>query len=297
MTNLGLFFAAVLIWGSTWLAIKFQLGSVSATVSVAWRFAIAAALLLAYSMWRGHSLRFARRDHLWMALQGVLLFGLNYIGVYLAEEYLTSGLVAVVFSLVVFFNIFGMRLFFGAPIRSAALLAAVIAVSGVTLVFLPELLRFSNSRTQLQGLGFALGATAVASLGNMTAVRNQHHQLPVIQVNAWSMAYGAAFVALAALATGQRFSFELSWPYVLSLAYLAVFGSALAFGAYLTLMKRIGAGQAAYTAVAIPVVALLLSASFEHLRWQLATVIGVLLCIVGTALALRRRAPSGAARA
>ena len=187
MTNLGLFFAAVLIWGSTWLAIKFQLGSVSATVSVAWRFAIAAALLLAYSMWRGHSLRFARRDHLWMALQGVLLFGLNYIGVYLAEQYLTSGLVAVVFSLVVFFNIFGMRLFFGAPIRSAALLAALIAVSGVTLVFLPELLRFSNSRTQLQGLGFALGATAVASLGNMTAVRNQHHQLPVIQVNAWSM--------------------------------------------------------------------------------------------------------------
>ena len=135
----------------------------------------------------------------------------------------------------------------------------------------------------------ALAATLVASLGNMVASRNQRHGLPVLQVNAWSMLYGAAFVIGVALASGAALSFEFSWPYVASLLFLALFGSALAFGAYLTLMGRIGADRAAYTAVAIPIVALLLSTAFERLRWHLETFTGVAACVGGIALALRRR--------
>jgi drug/metabolite transporter (DMT)-like permease len=103
------------------------------------------------------------------------------------------------------------------------------------------------------------------------------------------MLYGAVFVAVVAFATGQRFAFDVSWPYVASLIYLSLFGSALAFGAYLTLMRRIGADRASYTAVAIPVVALLLSTAFEHLRWQLETFLGIALCLGGNVLMLRRR--------
>src|ERR1700686_4947332 len=227
-------------------------------VSVAWRFALAALMLLAYSAFGRRPLGFSARDHLWIALQGVLLFGVNYVGVYLSEQYLTSGLVAVGFSIVVFMNAVGMRLFFLQPIRPATIVAAIVGVAGVALVFWPEMLRFSNSGEQYHGVALALGATAVASLGNMVATRIHRRQLPVMQINAWSMLYGAVSVAVVAFATGQRFAFDVSWPYVASLIYLSLFGSALAFGAYLTLMRRIGADRASYTAVAIPVVALML---------------------------------------
>jgi drug/metabolite transporter (DMT)-like permease len=289
MSNLGLYSVAVLIWGSTWLVIKFQLGVVSPVVSVVWRFALAGVMLLAYSAIRRRPLLFSARDHLWIAMQGILMFGLNYVGVYLAEQVLTSGLVAVIFSLVVSMNAVGMRVFFAKPIRATTILAAIVGVAGVALVFWPEMRGLSSSPADLRGLGVALGATVIASLGNMVAMRIHRRQLPVMQINAWAMLYAAAVVALIALTSGQRFSFDLSWPYVASLLYLSLFGSALAFGAYLTLMRRIGADRASYTAVAIPVVALLLSTLFEQLRWQFATFAGVALCVAGNVLMLRRR--------
>jgi drug/metabolite transporter (DMT)-like permease len=289
MNNLGLYSVAVLIWGSTWLVIKFQLGVVPPLVSVAWRFALASMMLLAYCFLRRRPLRFGARDHVWIALQGVLLFGINYAGVYLAEQYLTSGLVAVVFSLVVSMNALGMRLFFGQPIRPLTIVAALVGVAGVALVFWPEMMQLSNSSDQYRGVAIAVGATAVASLGNVVATRIHRRELPVLQVNGWSMLYGALFVAVVGFASGERFAFDFSWPYIASLVYLSLFGSAVAFGAYLTLMRRIGADRASYTAVAIPVVALLLSTAFEHLRWHPATFIGVALCVAGTVLMLRRR--------
>jgi drug/metabolite transporter (DMT)-like permease len=289
MSTPGLYTVAVLIWGSTWLVIKFQLGVVSPLVSVAWRFALAALMLLTYSAVRRRPLIFGARDHLWIALQGILMFGLNYIGVYLAEQDLTSGLVAVVFSIVVSMNAVGMRVFFSQPIRATTTLAALIGVAGVALVFWPEMRGFSASPGQLRALGFAVAATAMASLGNMVAARIHRRQLPVMQTNAWAMLYGAVFVALLAFASGQRFGFDVSWRYIASLLYLSLFGSALAFGAYVTLMRRIGADRASYTAVAVPVVALLLSSVFEQLRWQFATFAGVALCVAGNVLMLRRR--------
>jgi drug/metabolite transporter (DMT)-like permease len=289
MNSVTLYLITTLIWGSTWLVIKFQLGLVPPVVSVAWRFGLAALMLAAYALARGRTLRFARADHGWIALQGLLLFGLNYIGVYLSEQYLTSGLVAVVFSLVVFLNALGMRVFFGLPIRPIAILAATLGVAGVALIFGRELLTVSGGGNELRGLLIALAATLLASLGNLVATRNHRRGMPVLQLNAWSMFYGAVFVIVIALASRQPLLFDLSWPYVASLLYLALFGSALAFGAYLTLMGRIGADRAAYTAVAIPIVALLLSTVFEQLRWHVETFIGVTACAGGIALALRRR--------
>jgi len=289
VSNLALFLASTLIWGSTWLVIKFQLGRVAPIVSVGWRFGLAALMLLLYSLLRRRPLRFSARDHVWIALQGVLLFGLNYIGIYLSEQYLTSGLVAVVFSLVVFLNALGTRIFFGWPIRPTAVVAALLGVSGVAFIFARELPGLSSSSGELRGLLLASTATVIASLGNMVATRNQRRQWPVLQVNAWSMLYGAAFVLLIAVASGARLDFEPTWSYVGSLIYLALLGSALAFGAYLTLMRRIGADRAVYTAVTIPIVALLLSTAFEHLQWHLETFTGMAACVGGTVLALRRR--------
>jgi len=284
MSNLNLYVITVAIWGSTWLAITFQLGFVPPSVSVVWRFVLSALMLLAYAVWKRLPLRFNPRDHFWMMAQGLFLFGINYVLTYLSEQYLVSGLVAVTFSLMVFFNIVGMRIFFGRPVNPIGFLAAMLGVAGVGLVFWPELSRFSPSGNELFGVFYALAATSVASVGSMVATHNQ--RMPVLQVNGFAMMYGAGFVALYAIFSGDRFALDWSFPYVASLLYLALFGSVLAFGAYLTLMKRIGADRAGYTAVAIPVVALVLSTLFEDIHWQTPMILGVGLCLVGNVLML-----------
>jgi drug/metabolite transporter (DMT)-like permease len=172
VSSLGLYVAAVLIWGSTWIAITFQLGKVPPEVSVAYRFALASLILLVWCAVRGLRFAFSWRDHLWMALQGSLLFGLNYVCVYLAEGQITSGLVAVIFSLMVFLNIIGTRLFFAHLLSPVALLGAVLGVGGVALVFMPELSHASETGNPRLGLVFALVATLSASLGTMAAARN-----------------------------------------------------------------------------------------------------------------------------
>jgi len=288
MSDLSLYAISVLIWGSTWLAIKFQLGIVPPGVSVAWRFAAAALMLLAYARLRRLPLGFDARTHRWLALQGLLLFGINYVLVYVSEQSLTSGLVALLFSLVTIFNIAGLRLFFSVPVKPAALTGALLGVAGVALVFWPELAHFTMSPARRLGVMCALGGTLVASLGNMAATRSHRHGLPVIQANAWAMLYGALFVAAYAAVAGQPFRFELSASYIASLLYLALFGSVIAFVAYLTLLGRIGADRAGYSGVAIPIVALALSTLFEDLRWDGMMAAGIAMCVAGNVLVLRR---------
>jgi len=289
MNTLGLYLTSVLIWGSTWLAITFQFGPVPPAVSVVYRFLLASLILFAWCKLQGLRLRFSRTDHLWMLLQGTLLFGINYLCVYLAETRVTSGLVAVVFSLLVFLNIAGTRIFFGTPVKPATLLGAVLGVSGIVLVFLPEFGRDSGKGDPTVGLVLALVGAVTASLGNIVASRNHRQGLPVVQMNAFGMLYGALIVAAYAVVAGQPFVFDWSARYLLSLAYLAVFGSILAFGAFLTLLGRIGADRAGYVTVAIPVVALLFSALFEGLGWHVSLIVGILLCLVGNVAVLAGR--------
>jgi drug/metabolite transporter (DMT)-like permease len=123
----------------------------------------------------------------------------------------------------------------------------------------------------------------------MVAMRNHRAGMPVVQVNAWGMLYGAIAVTLYAVIDGDRFAFDWSVPYVASLLYLVLFGSVLAFGAYITLLGRIGAGRAGYVSIAIPVVALLLSMLVEGLQWQLTMIIGIALCLAGNLLVVSRR--------
>src|SRR5262245_44750167 len=296
MSTLNLYVIATLIWGSTWLAITFQLGEVAPAVSVVWRFALSASMLFVFALWRGLPLRFSLRDHLWIALQGFFMFGLNYVCVYLAEQSLASGLVAVASSVIVFFNIIGMRVFFAAAINPLTVLAAVLGVAGVVLVFLPDIANVSTSGPAVGGLMLALIGAVAASLGSIVALRNQKHHMPVVPLIAWAMLDGTLFIAAYAALSGDAFSFDWSFRYVGSLLYLALFGSVLAFAAYLTLIKRIGADRAGYIGAAVPVIAVLLSTAFEGLRWEASMLAGVILCVAGNVLILRgserRTAPS-----
>ena len=283
-----LYAVTVCIWGSTWLGIKFQLGDVDPLVSVIYRFCAATLLLFAWCGLRRLKMRFGLRDHLFIALQGACLFGINYWLVYLAEVHLTSGIVAVVFSTIVFWNILNGRIFLKAPIRANVVCGAVLGIVGIGLVFWSELSGFSLDDAGFKGFALSVAATLMASFGNILSARNQRHGLPVVQTNAYGMAYGVLSLLAAALVAGKTFGFDSSPAYILSLSYLALFGSVVAFGCYLTLVGRIGADRAAYASLLFPIIALIISTLFEDYRWSLPAIVGVAVILAGNALALAK---------
>ena len=276
----------VLIWGTTWFVIKFQLGIVAPEISLVYRFGLAALCVFFFAKVTGSPMRLSWRDHRYVALQGATLFCLNYWMTYLSTQYLTSGLVAVLFTSIIFFNIVNGRLIFGTPIERRVLVAAGAGVLGVALLFLPELRAALDNPTIAHGAVLALAATYVASLGNMAASRNTQAGLPVVTVNAYGMAYGALGLAAIAVLRGTPIAFDPHWPYILSLLYLSLAGTSLAFGLYLALIKRIGASRAAYSSVLFPVVALLVSTLFEGYAWSVPAAVGLAVLIAGNALAL-----------
>ena len=290
MTNLQLFAACVAIWGSTWIAITFQLGQVAPEASVFYRFLLASAMLFAYCRLRGLPLRFTRREHLWIAFQGVLMFSVSYVCVYYAEQHVVSGLVAVGYSASPLLNMLGMRLFFGTSMTGRVALGAMLGILGITLVFWPEFSHLKGGGHVAIGAAFTAAAVILSALSNMAAHRNHEAGVPVWQNMAWGMLYGALFTLALALALGRPLAFEATPAYVLSLLYLAVFGSVLAFGGFLTLLGRIGAARAGYIGVMVPIVALGISTLFEGYRWEWLALVGVAVSVAGNVIILRRPA-------
>ena len=289
MQNTLLYLVTVFIWGSTWLAITYQLGVVPPEWSVAYRFFLAAALLFIYSKLRGLQLRFTLHEQFFIALQGLLLFSANYILVYYSELYITSGMVSVLFSSIIVFNVFFGALLLRSPVRGRVLLGSLVGISGLALIFWPEMQGVDLQGTRLLGLGLALLSALSASLGNIVSARNQQNRLPVIQTNAYGMLYGAILTSVVALLRGAPLAFDGSAGYLGSLFYLALFGSVIAFGSYLTLLGRIGADRAAYVTVLFPVIALLLSALFENLQLDWVQFSGFALVILGNGLVVNWR--------
>lgn len=293
---LWLFLTCSGIWGSTWLAITFQLGPVAPEASVTYRFALAAAILGAWCIATGRSLRFAPRVHGWLAAQGVMMFGVNYVLVYKAEQHIASGLVAVIFSTIVFMSLVGTRLCFGEPITARAVAGASLGVGGVGLLFVPEFMTFGRGGDAMRGTAYALIATIVCTGGNLVSMRIQRANVPILESTAWGMAYGALLAAAWATVEGVHWTFAWTPAYVGSLLYLAVFGSVIAFGTYLTLLKHVGAGPSSYVSVATPVLAMLLSTLLEGYRWTWVGGVGVALAVTGNLLVLRRASGRPTAR-
>jgi drug/metabolite transporter (DMT)-like permease len=290
LPTLVLFLVPTAIWGTTWLVIKFQLGRVAPEASVAWRFALASALLLAWCALRRLRLPRGWRHHLGLLALGVLLFGLNYVLTYRAEIALTSGLVAVLFATMVFWNLLGARLAFGTPAPGGVVLGAAIGLGGLLLLFWPELTGLRADAALLAGVGYAVAGTLVASAGNLVSQRVFAGGAPVVPGTGVAMGYAALLLIGWCLATGVPLGFDARPAYLLSLAYLSVFGSVVAFVTYLTLLQRIGAGRAGYTTAVIPAVAMVASTLFEDYRWSASAAAGLGLVLGGTALVLRAKA-------
>ncbi len=292
-----LYATVVLIWGSTWSAIPYQFGVVAEEVSVAYRFAIAAVTLFLYAIVAGKKIRLPLRYYPMVIVQGFLLFSINYFFVYYGAAYITSGLVAVIFTSIVVSNAFFERVFFRTPLEGRLLVASLLGMLGIAAIFWPEVSALSLQDRTIFGLLMVLIGTVIASLGNMAAVVNTGRKLPVVAVNAHGMAWGALLSFLVAAVLGREFNFSFESGYVWSLLFLAIFGSAIAFGCYLLLIRTIGSARAAYSSVLFPVVALAISTLVEDYQWSVLAAVGISLTMVGNWLALRRtKRPLAAAK-
>ena len=287
--NAILFIVTVLIWGTTWFAITFQLGSVAIEWSLAYRFAIAALILVIFCSATGRTLKFPRSDHLIFLGLGIFLFSANYYYSYVATSHLTSGLVAVLFSTLTIMNIINSALFLKRPFEAKILGAAGIGLVGIVMIFWNEMVNFSWQDAAIIGVLAIILAAFIASLGSVIAGSSRAEPLPIIQKNTWGMIYGTAILTIVALFSGKPMTIDLGAPYLISLAYLSVFGTIIAFTCFLLLISRIGIERAGYFAVTFPVVALVISTLFEGYVWSLSSTAGIVLVLAGNTVVLRTK--------
>jgi drug/metabolite transporter (DMT)-like permease len=293
LNNLSLFLTCVAIWGTTWLAITFQLGPVAPEVSVSHRFLLAALVIAAWCRLRGLSLRFTAKEHAVLSLLGCGMYGVSYICVYHAELHLASGLVAIGYSSSPLLSAIGTRLFFRQPVSGRVAIGAAFGILGIALVYWPELAQLRSSSEAGLGAAFTLAAVLISTAGGLLVQRNHQRGLHGWPTMAWSMGYGGVAALAIALALGRPYTIDLGAPYLLSLLYLSLIGTVITFAGWLTLVGRIGVARASYVGVMAPVVALFVSTIFEGFAWHPLTAAGVAVSIAGNVLVLggERRPP------
>ena len=294
--NLSLYLLTVLIWGTTWIALKLQLGVVAIPLSIAYRFALAALLLFVFLRLSGRLQRLDRRAQLICLAQGLCLFCLNFLCFYNASRWIPSGLVAVVFSTATLWNALNARLFLRQRIARNVLAGGALGLAGLLALFWPELAGHAASQETLLGLGLALLGTLCFSAGNLLSSLQQKAGYRPLSTNAWGMLYGTLLLAGYCLLSGTPLTFEWSARYLGSLLYLAVPGSVIGFTAYLTLVGRMGPERAAYCTVLFPLVALNISAYAEGYQWTPLALGGLVLVMAGNVLVFRRPRAAAAAQ-
>ena len=293
MSSPLLFAIASLIWGSTFWAITLQLGEVAPAVSVVYRFALASAALFAWCAMRGVRLRLPWKVQRWLIAQGFFTFALSYSCTYRAEQYLVSGLVAIMFALMVFWTPICARIAFGTRISWRTWAAGAVAVGGVSMLFAHSLggawaeLRSGGSGHFILGVVLATVATVASSAGNVLVAKVREHAADLPLTMAWTMLWGTLMVAAWTTLQGTPFTLPAAPRYWLALVYLAIFGSVIAFYAYFTLINRIGPQKAVYVGVVAPVISVLLSIQLEHYRPGPVEWLGMIVCLASVAWAVR----------
>ena len=282
-----------LIWGSTWLVIKDQLNVVPPSWSVTYRFAVAGVAMLVWAAMRKDRLGLDARGMLFAAILGVTQFVLNYNLVYVSEQYITSGVVAVVYALLLVPNAILARIFLGQQMGRQLVIGSAIAIAGVALLFVHEARLGEIAPDQVViGIAIAFAGVLFASIANVMQATRTSKAYPMATMLGWAMLLGAALDGIWSLAAVGAPVIEWRWGYWIGIVYLGVFGSAIAFNLYFKLIQQIGPAKAAYTGVAIPVIAMILSTLFEGYRWSLLAAGGTVLVVAGLVVALRARRPN-----
>ncbi len=281
MSNSFLYLVTVIIWGSTWIAINYQLGEVASEVSIVYRFALAAACMFAYCYIKKLPLQFSLPQHAQLFAFGLSLFGCNYYLLYSAQLHINSALTSIAFSTLMMVNIVNARIWFKTHISSQVYIGGALGLIGIFTLFWPQISNVHFAENTLLGLGLCAIGVLFASTGNMLSIKNQQNNMALLPATAWGMLYGALFMLVIALIQGQEFNFSYTWPYVASLVYLSIFGSVIAFASYLTLLARIGAHKASYATIMFPAVAVFISTFVEGFAWDIYTFTGLTMMFIG----------------
>ncbi|WP_407729388.1 DMT family transporter [Pseudomonas helleri] len=286
--NLFLYVLTVLIWGTTWIALKLQLGVVAIPVSIVYRFGLAALVLFAVLLLSRKLQVMNKRGHLICLAQGLCLFCVNFMCFLTASQWVPTGLIAVVFSTATLWNALNARVFFKQKIARNVIAGGALGLLGLALLFWPELSGHTATPQTLLGLGLALIGTMCFSAGNMLSSLQQKAGLKPLTTNAWGMLYGAGMLAVYCAFNGIPFDMEWNTRYIGSLLYLVIPGSVIGFTAYLTLVGRMGPERAAYCTVLFPLVALNVSAFVEGYQWTAPALAGLVLVMLGNVLVFRK---------
>ncbi|RPE02178.1 DMT family transporter [Candidatus Pantoea deserta] len=288
--NLCLYLSVVAIWGTTWIAIFAQQAASGGSVGAAvfWRFIVASLvmLLILKAVKRLRALN--ARDHFFCLLQGCCVFGFNFFCFYHAAAWINSGLESVIFSMAVLYNALNSWIFFRQRPSVRLLPATALGIGGIVALFWQELHNSEASVTLLWGIGLSALGTLGFSLGNMISLRHQRLQRDVLTTNSYAMLYGALAMALLTLSQGESLQPVWNWQWAGALCYLAIFGSVIGFGAYFTLVGRIGASQAAYSTLLFPLVALALSTLYEGYQWHAEAFLGLTMILAGNLVMFAR---------
>lgn len=282
----ALYIITCFVWGTSWLALRMQLGTVAPEVSLLWRFALAGVIVFAWALATRQRMVFPLRDHFLFAAMGFFLFSTNFLFFYYGGLELTAGLLAVVFSLASIINFLIGIIFFGQRPDARRLGGAVLGAMGIGFLFWPEIGGTAFDQDALIGLGLCVMGTLFFCTGNVLSTRAQKRALPILSTNAWGLMYGSIWMMFLALVQGKTFTIDMSAQYLGSLVWLAVFSSVIAFWSYLTLLGRIGSARASYATVIFPLIALASSTLFEGYQWTIYAFIGVALALFGNVLVL-----------
>jgi drug/metabolite transporter (DMT)-like permease len=285
--SLLLYAVSVLIWGTTFFAITFQQAA-PATQSVFYRYFIAAAIFWLISLLRKAVVKHNRAEHMLFAGLGLFLFSLNYVVVYMATAYVVSGLVSVLFSMMIIINAFQLWVICNEKPEPRLLVGAVLGITGLGILFYDDIAGSNVDGDFMFGVGLAMLASLSAATGNVLARFLHDRQVTVLSSNTWGMTYGALFLFVAVMFGSDPWQLPMTTEYIGSLLYLAVFGSVVAFFAYLTLIGRIGAPRAAYTSILYSMLALVISTLFEGMQWTPVMLFGVALILFGNVLILKK---------
>ncbi|GFD89263.1 hypothetical protein KUL152_14890 [Tenacibaculum sp. KUL152] len=224
--------------------------------------------------------------HVKMAAVGVFLYSLNYTLLYLAQAHIISALLALMSSCIIYINVVLRRWWLKEPIRKEVVVGATFGLGGIICLFVPEFSKVSMDAALATGLGIAFVSFLCASIGNVISERILTAGTPVIQMNFYAMSYAMILLFITSLLLPGTLVIPSSTSFYLSLVYLALFGSVFAFGAYMKLLKQMGADKAAYVVLVYPMVALLISTFFEGYQWTMLSVVGVVIVLMGNAIAM-----------
>ncbi len=281
------------IWGSTWYVITGQIDGVPAAWSVFYRFALATPALFLVAALMKRRLILTRKEHLLAALVGVFQFSGNFLFVYHAELYVTSGIVAMMFGLLMVPNaIFG-RIFLGERVQGGFLLGSAVAIVGVSLLLVHEW-RANPDAGVIGGnvaLGIALAMLGIlaASVANVIQANPTGRAVPMVSLLAWAMLYGTIFDLGFAVLTAGPPPLPTKPEFWAGIVYLALIGSVITFPLHYNLVREIGAGRTAYNSILTISVAMLISTLLEGYSWTWLTASGMVLAVIGMVLALRAK--------